>query len=270
MGVPVLLHRRMVTFAPTPASNCDPMLLTVDIGNTAIHLGLYDAGRLKRQVSIPTSLAHSAGKLRRALRWAGKADEALICSVVPWATPKITAGIRYASDARVRVVGRDVKVPLKNRYRYPKQVGQDRLVGAFAAVKEFRRDCIVCDFGTAVTIDVVTRNGEYLGGIISPGLELSLETLAARTALLPKVDLSHPAELLGRDTANSIRSGIVYGCAALCDGLTEKLKRKYAPRATVVATGGAAPLIARHAASINHLRPNLVLDGLFILMRNRS
>ena len=245
------------------------MLLAVDIGNTAIHLGLYKSGRLKRQVSIPTSLAHSAGKLRRALRWAGKADEALICSVVPKVTPIVAAALKKAGVRRVRIVGKDVRVPLKNRYRFPKQVGQDRLVGAYAAITEFKRDCIVCDFGTAVTIDVVTRNGEYLGGIIAPGLELSLETLADRTALLPKVDLSHPPELLGRDTVNSIRSGIVHGCAALCDGLTDQLKRKYAPRATVMATGGAAPLIARYAKSIDHLRPNLVLDGLFQLHISR-
>lgn len=241
------------------------MLLAVDIGNTAIHLGRFAGRRLRRQVSIPTSLARSPGRLRRTVARVGKSDDAVICSVVPWATPKLTAAIRAAGCRRVRVVGRDIKVPLKNRYKFPKQVGQDRLVGAYAALGEFKRDCILCDFGTAVTIDVVTRNGEYLGGVIAPGLELSLETLADRTALLPRVDLSHPAELLGRDTVNSIRSGIVYGCAALCDGLTEKLKRKYVPRAIVIATGGAAPIIARYAKSINHLRPNLVLDGLYQL-----
>ena len=101
-----------------------------------------------------------------------------------------------------------------------------------------------------------------MGGIIAPGLELSLETLAARTALLPKVDLRQPSELLGRDTATSIRSGIVYGCAALCDGLTARLKRRYAPKAVVVATGGAAGLIAKHAGCIDRLRPHLVLEGL--------
>jgi type III pantothenate kinase len=155
------------------------------------------------------------------------------------------------------------------------------LVGAYAALREFKKDCIVCDFGTAVTIDVVrflhpatpnskreTRNsvaGEYLGGIIAPGLELSLETLAERTALLPRVDLRRPTELLGRDTVNSIRSGIVHGCAALCDGLVAKLRRLHAPNAAVLATGGAAPLIARYAKSIRHLRPNLVLEGLLYL-----
>lgn len=241
------------------------MLLAIDIGNTAIHVGLFSQGRLKHRFVLTTSLARKTGQLRRRLP---RADEAIICSVVPWATPKLTAILRAAGCRRVRVVGRDLKVPLKNRYRYPKQVGQDRLVGAYAAWKEFKRDCIVCDFGTAVTIDLVTAKGEYLGGIIAPGLELSLETLAARTALLPRVDLRQPAELLGRDTATSIRSGVVLGCAALCDGLVARLKARHAPHAVVVATGGAAPLIARHARSIGRLRPNLVLEGL--LQLNRS
>jgi len=120
----------------------------------------------------------------------------------------------------------------------------------------------VADFGTAVTIDVVTQQGAYLGGLIAPGLELSLDALATRTALLPKVELREPPELLGRDTANSIRAGLVYGCAALCDGLVDQLKRRYVPGATVVATGGASALIARHAKTIDHLRPHLVLEGL--------
>jgi len=124
---------------------------------------------------------------------------------------------------------------------------------------------IVCDFGTAITIDVVTAKGEYLGGVIAPGPDISLEALASKTALLPKVELRQPPELLGRDTANSIRSGILYGCAALCDGLVSQLKRRYAPRATVVATGGASSLIARHARTINHLKPSLVLEGLALL-----
>jgi type III pantothenate kinase len=159
---------------------------------------------------------------------------------------------------------------LKNRYTYPEQVGQDRLVGAYAAWQTYRRNCIVADFGTAITIDMVTKAGEYLGGVIAPGLDISLEALATRTALLPKVELREPPELLGRDTANSIRSGLLYGCVALCDGLVTQLKRCYAPNAIVVATGGSSYLIAKHARTIDHLRPTLVLEGLFLLSRSTS
>ena len=269
------------------------MILAVDIGNTSIHLGLFEGSRLRRRFRAPTALAKSPDRLRRGLARLGgqrlrEAEEAIVCSVVPRATPAIVRALRAAGCRRVRAVGRDLRVPLRNRYKQPRQVGQDRLVGAYAAWRLYgdgvrrgrpggrsperaprkrdeSRDCIVVDFGTAITIDIVTKAGEYLGGIIVPGLEISLEALATRTALLPKVELKEPPELLGRDTANSIRSGILYGCAALCDGLVTQLRRRYAPRATVVATGGASPLILKHACTINHLKPNLVLDGLYQL-----
>ena len=248
------------------------MLLAIDIGNTAIHLGVFEGSRLRRRISAPTAMARTPARLRRRL---GRADEAIICSVVPWATSGVVRALRAAGFSRIRLVGRDVRIPLKNRYRHPRQVGQDRLVGAYAAWKEFGghgpggtgrgNDCIVCDFGTAITIDVVTKAGGYLGGVIAPGLGISLEALASRTALLPKVKLKEPPELLGRDTTNSIRSGLLYGCAALCDGLVAQLRRKYAPQAVVIATGGQGALIAKHARSIDHIRPNLVLEGLDIL-----
>ena len=189
----------------------------------------------------------------------------------------VVRALRAAGAARIRVVGRNLKVPLKNCYARPREVGQDRLVGAYAAWQEFGkgrggggRDCIVADFGTAITIDVVTKAGEYLGGVIAPGLDISLEALATRTALLPKVELREPPELLGRDTANSIRSGLLYGCVALCDGLVTDLKRRYAPQACVVATGGSSPLIAKHARTIDHLKPHLVLEGLCQLSSLKS
>ena len=258
------------------------MILAIDIGNTSIHLGFFEGKRLRRRRSLPTPLVRQPARLRLAL---GRVrGEAIICSVVPWATPRVVRALRMAGCSRVRVVGRDVRVPLRNRYRYPRQVGQDRLVGAFAAWRTFggghgaggtgrgkaSKDCIVVDLGTAITIDVVTKAGEYLGGVIAPGLDISLEALASRTALLPKVKLREPPELLGRDTANSIRSGILYGCAALCDGLVAKLKRRYAPDATVVATGGASSLIAKHATSIDYVRLHLVLEGLCQLILNRE
>lgn len=266
------------------------MILTVDIGNTNTSFGLFRRGRLVRTFAVATqklALPSASGlgifaRLGKAEKAAvRRARQAIICSVVPWATPRVSKALRSLGCRRVRVVGRDVRVPLKNRYRYPRQVGQDRLVGAYAALKAFKRDCIVCDFGTAITIDIVkvgrrSRSprprapgpvppGEYLGGVIAPGLKISLDALASRTALLPKVALRDPPGLLGRDTANSIRSGILYGSAALCDGLVTQLKRKYAPRAIVVATGGVSSLISRHTRTIDHLRPHLVLEGLFRL-----
>ena len=267
------------------------MMVAIDIGNTSIHVGVFSGRTLRRSFSLPTTKARPAASghgifarlSRRQKADLSRARQALVCSVVPWATPAVVRALRQAGCPRVRVVGRDLRVPLKNRYHYPRQVGQDRLVGAYAAWRMFgdrahrgrpggrsperarqreSRDCIVVDLGTAITIDLVTRHGEYLGGVIAPGLDISLEALAARTALLPKVSLRQPPELLGRDTANSIRSGILYGYAALCDGLVSRLKRRYTPKALVVATGGSSSLLARHARTIDLLKPHLVLEGL--------
>ena len=243
------------------------MILAIDIGNTTTSVGCFQGKRLVRRFDLPTALAARSGLLKKKLqsRLAGaKITQAIICSVVPWATPAVAEALR-PMHIKVAVVGRNIRVPLVNRYRYPKEVGQDRLVGAYAAHTRYEQDCIVADFGTAITIDVINRKGEYLGGIIAPGLDISLEALATRTALLPKVELREPPELLGRDTANSIRSGVLYGCVALCDGLVSRLKSRYAPGAVVIATGGASRFIAKHARTIDHLRPNLVLEGLNLL-----
>ena len=246
------------------------MILTIDIGNTTLHFGIFAEGRLRSQWRMATRSLSTPGRLRRALRALPKtkrlalsrSSQIICCSVVPHMSRVLTQALRSFGGPAIRLIGRDVRVPLKNRYRHPRQVGQDRLVGAYAAWRTYHRDCIVADFGTALTIDVVTRRGDYLGGIIAPGPGISLEALADKTALLPKVALRRPPELIGRDTANSIRSGVLYGSAALCDGLIGQLKRRYVPRATVVATGGTSRLIAPHTRLVDHVRPHLVLEGL--------
>ena len=259
------------------------MMLAIDIGNTTISCGLFRGGRLAQRFDVPTAPAARAGTLKprleprlRARLPGARIEQTVLCSVVPRMSSVLVQALTSFKISPIRVVGHDLTVPLKNRYKYPGQVGQDRLVGAYAAWQEFGRgggeggvgrgrDCIVADFGTAITIDVVTKDGSYLGGIIAPGLEISLEALAARTALLPKVKLEEPPELLGRDTANSIRAGVLFGCAALCDGLVARLKRQYASNALVVGTGGASRLVCKHTRQIDRLRPNLVLEGLYQL-----
>lgn len=251
------------------------MLLAIDIGNTTTSFGVFEQGRLKSHFSIATQTGRTPDEMTLQLKALARtrhlhlvrAKQILLCSVVPKMTSVLIASLKRLRAMPIRLVGQDVKVPLVNRYAYPEQVGQDRLVGAYAAWRTYKRDCIVADFGTAITIDVVTKGGEYLGGVIAPGLKVALESLAMKTALLPHVQLRQPPELLGRDTVNSIRSGILYGAVALCDGLVSQLKRRYVPKATVVATGGNSPLITRHSRTITHLRPHLVLDGLN-MMRN--
>ena len=252
------------------------MILTVDIGNTTTNFGVFDKKKLASRFAIATQPNRTADEITLQLKALAKtrhlhlarASKILICSVVPRMTGLLTESLKSLKAIPIQVVGQDLRVPLKNQYTYPEQVGQDRLVGAYAAWTMYKKDCIVADFGTAITIDVVTKPGAYLGGVIAPGLDISLDALATRTALLPKVELKEPPELLGRDTANSIRSGLLHGCVALCDGLVTQLKRQYAPKATVVATGGSSDLIAKYARTIDHLKPHLVLEGLHQLSRS--
>ncbi|MBI4597353.1 MAG: type III pantothenate kinase [Candidatus Omnitrophica bacterium] len=262
------------------------MILAIDIGNTTTNFGVFEKGRLVSQFSIATQSNRTPDEITLQLKALAKtkrlhlrkAKQIMVCSVVPRMSSVLIQSLHSLGAMPIREVGQDLKVPLKNRYTYPEQVGQDRLVGAYAAWRlcstqhtarstqqRKARDVIVCDFGTAITIDLVKAPGEYWGGVIAPGLDISLEALATRTALLPKVELREPPELLGRDTANSVRSGILYGCASLCDGLVTQLKRQYAPKAVVVATGGASSLVAKHTRTIDHLRPHLVLEGLSLL-----
>jgi type III pantothenate kinase len=257
------------------------MILAIDIGNTTTSFGVFERGKLKSQFAIATQPSRTPDEITLQLKALAqskrlhlrRAKQVILCSVVPRMSSVLIQSLKSLDAVPIRVVGQDLEVPLVNRYKYPEQVGQDRLVGAYAAWREFGKgrgkDCIVADFGTAITIDVVTKRGEYIGGVIAPGLEISLEALATRTALLPKVELKEPPELLGRDTANSIRSGLIHGCAALCDGLVSQLRAKYAPKAVVVATGGASPLIAKYARSIDRLKPHLVLEGLLTLASSR-
>lgn len=246
------------------------MILAIDIGNTTTNFGVFEGAKLKSQFSVGTQPGRTPDELTLQLKALAKtkhlhltrARQIIVCSVVPRMTNVLTESLRSLDAVPLRIVGQDLTVPLTNKYRYPEQVGQDRLVGAYAAWHLYQQDCLVADFGTAITIDIVTKQREYLGGIIAPGLDISLDALNTRTALLPKVDLREPPELLGRDTANSIRSGVLNGCIAMVDGLVTRLKKEYAPKAKVVATGGASPLIAKYATTINALKPHLVLEGL--------
>ncbi len=267
------------------------MILAIDIGNTTTNFGVFEAGKLKSQFTIGTQSNRTPDEVTLQLKALAKgrrlhltrAKQVIICSVVPRMTGVLTEALRSLGKVPVKIVGQDLKVPLNNKYHYPEQVGQDRLVGAYAAWVLYgkgKQDCIICDFGTAITIDLVKApskstidnrkstirpQAEYWGGIIAPGLEISLDALATKTALLPKVELKEPPELLGRDTANSIRSGVMFGCIALCEGLITQLKRKYTPKALVVATGGSSTFLMAHTKAIDHLRPHLVLEGLALL-----
>lgn len=254
------------------------MLLALDVGNTSITLGLFHGKRLLSQGRIPThGLAGSAGystAIRRFLRRCSvplnAIDGVILSSVVPRATVSLKPALKRLFKIKPYVLGENIQAPVINRYRVPAQVGQDRLVNASAACFLYRGPAIIVDFGTAITIDLVTRHREYKGGVIVPGMEIALEALSSRAALLPKIKLKRPRELLGRDTVSSMQSGIFHGYGALCDGIVRLLMRKHAPKAKVIATGGHSRLIAPFCRTIRIINPDLTLQGLEITYHSRA
>lgn len=243
-------------------------ILTVDIGNTNTAFGLVRNGRVLGRASLPTGRLSEAGVARAARGLAGargRVTAAFVCSVVSSANGRVRRGLRRALDVPVYFAGQDVAVPIKNRYRRPRQVGQDRLVGAYAAMKLFGPGLVVVDFGTAITFDVVSRKGEYLGGLITPGFKMMQEALEKRTALLPYVELARPTELIGRDTKSSIRGGLIYGVAGLCDGILGRLLTGRRRGFRVVVTGGDAHLVRPLARRLDHVVEDLIHKGLFHL-----
>jgi len=244
------------------------MLLAADIGNTNITFGIFQDKRLVRRFNIP---ARSYGlKKLKGLLGKNDVDDSIICSVVPQLTRVLKKDLKKILPERPLIIGKDIKVPLVNRYRNPAQVGQDRLVNAYAGIMLYGAPLVVVDFGTAVTFDVVSKDKEYLGGFILPGLEISLDALAQRTALLPSIKLGKPKEFIGGDTKSSMLSGIVYGFAALTDDLVIRIKKKIGKNTKVIGTGGNINLIGTYCRKFDKIDRNLTLKGSNFLFRDGS
>lgn len=245
------------------------MLLCVDIGNTNITLGLFKSGKLIKSYDIPTHQKSYGQDLNKLFK--GKIiEDCLICSVVPEALAIFKRDIRKITHNTPKITGRDISVPVKNLYRNPAQVGQDRLVNAYAGIKIYSVPLIVIDFGTAVTFDVISAKKEYLGGMILPGLRISLQALSQKTALLPEIKLQAPKEFIGRSTKNSMLSGTVYGFAALTDELVSKIRAVIGKNAVCIGTGGNIDLISKYCKKIDKTDKTLTLKGLYLLYENSS
>src|SRR6059058_2009151 len=224
------------------------MLLVVDVGNTQTHIGAFRGDELLehwRFATVRESTADELGAALRnllALRGLGfdDLDASVASSTVPELGPEwVTTAERYLGHAML-LVGPGVKTGMPIRMENPRELGPDRLVNAVAAYERFQGPCIVVDFGTANTFDVVSGAGEYLGGIIALGIEISLEALTERAARLPKVDLEEPRSLIGKSTIDAIRSGVIFGMAAQVDGIVHRLRAELGEDADAIATGGLA------------------------------
>ncbi len=250
------------------------MLLAIDIGNTTIALGLLRGLKVVKVFRVETQLPRNkmTVQLKRILtglkRKYPSLKTAVICSVVPDVLGALKSIVAQELKTKVLVIGQDLHVPLINRYRNPQQVGQDRLVGGYVAMTFYGAPTIIIDFGTAITFDVVSKKREYLGGIIVPGLRLSAESLFHKTALLPKIKIISPKELIGRDTQNSILSGLFYGYGAMCRGLVHLISKKIKGKPTVVITGGHTALMKKYIAQdIQVVDEDLVLKGVALIYK---
>jgi len=242
------------------------MLLTIDIGNTSIHNGVFDKNILKKTFRFPTYSKNLNSIYTRKLKTCARNIEyVIITSVVPRALKKVEKTIKYVTGKRPIIVGRDVDSGVENLYKNPEQVGSDRLVNARAAYELYGGECVIVDFGTAITIDIVNKKKQYIGGVIAPGPGISLWALSEKTALLPKVTIKKPKAILGRETKESMLVGIIYGFSSLCDGIVNKLKKKYCRNAKVVVTGGFSKLIGPYCESADKIDTDLTLKGLKLI-----
>ncbi len=247
-------------------------LLTIDIGNTNISAGIFKGSKLLGKTKIPTCSYSSyirrfKSLIKEARLQVDGVGEAMVSSVVPLALARLVVELRRMSGTiKITVVGRDLKVPVKNMYRIRSEVGQDRLVNAFAAKVLYGMPAVIIDFGTAITFDIISKRGDYLGGLILPGIELSLSSLYRNTALLPKVEIERAPSVIGKETVNSMRGGILFGFGAMCDGLVAQYKKILGRSTKVIATGGNSKLMMRYAKSIQRVDEDLTLKGLSLIL----
>jgi type III pantothenate kinase len=253
------------------------MLLCVDIGNTTIAFAIMRGTKViySKKVLTAAIVSGQLGEVRQLIQpWRKKIsliEEVVLCSVVPKATGVIEQVLQKALGVNISLVGRDLIVPLHNLYRNPTQVGQDRLVGAFAALEFYGQPAIIVDLGTAITLDVVSSHGEYQGGIIVPGIQLSADALWDKTALLPLVNIKRPQRLIGKDTENSILSGLFYGYGEMLKGLIKKLRREISGRPQVVMTGGYARLMQSYLKGVvTKVDEQLIFKGLVQLFLTKK
>ena len=240
-------------------------LLALDVGNTQTVLGLYEGDELRahwRVATEPQRTGDELGVLLRSLLDVEALNGVCLASSVP---ALVHAYEDALSGVALLVVGPGTKTGIALRYDDPREVGPDRIVNAVAAKERYGAPAIVVDFGTSTNFDVVSSAGEFIGGVLAPGIETSMYALSLRTARLPQVDFVQPPAVIGKTTTTALQSGLVYGFAGQVDGIVERIRGELGAAAPVIATGGLAPLIAPHARTIERVDPYLTLEGLRVV-----
>jgi type III pantothenate kinase len=241
------------------------MLLAVDVGNTQTALGLFDGDTLTEHRRLATDgnrTGDELGALLGDLVDLGSVDGICLSSTVPALIREYELFAERWAKAPLLVVEPGVRTGIPMRHDAPHQVGPDRIVNSVAAMERYGAPCIVVDFGTSTNFDVVSSEGEYVGGVLAPGIEVSMEALFARAARLTKVDFAEPQAAIGKTTEQALQSGLVYGFTGQVDRIVEEIRRELGADARAVATGGLADLIVPHSRTIELVDPWLTLEGL--------
>lgn len=254
------------------------MLLVANINNTNTSLGVYDGETLVkdwRVATVPSRTVDELGLLLCCLMQLSGVDRAQIdavaaASVVPPVVPTWEEAIRRYLGCEPLFVGPGVKTGMPIRYENPKEVGADRIINAVAAIARWGTPAIVVDFGTATTFDVISAKGEYLGGVICPGLGIAADALFTRTAKLPRVELVRPAKVIGKTTIHSMQAGLMYGTAGQVRELVRRIGEELDAKPRVIATGGLAPVIAPDVPEIEAVDLSLTLEGLRLIWERNA
>jgi len=249
------------------------MFLAIDIGNTSIKLGVFDDDQLKATWNLATGIHRTADEYgvallglmqQRKLHASGITGVAM-CDVVPPLASTFVEMCQKYLNAKPLVVESGVKTGIRICQDNPREVGPDRVVDAVAAQTLYGTPVIIVDLGTATTFDVVSAEGDYLGGAIAPGITIAAEALFSRTAMLPRIELTRPKQVIGRNTVAAMQSGIIYGYIALIEGVIRRIEQELGSKAKVVATGGQAYPLANQIPMIDVVDPDLTLTGLRLI-----
>jgi len=249
------------------------MLLTIDIGNTNLTIGLYEGQTLTWHWRLATDHARMPdeyglqllGLLTHAGHQPGDLTGIALASVVPNLTGRVTQACHEYLKTTPLVVDAGVKTGIRIRYEDPRAVGADRVADAVAVMHLYGGPACIIDFGTATTFNALTKEGDYLGGAITAGVNLAAEALFTRAAKLPRIDLQRPPSVIGRNTVHAMQSGLLFGYVSMVEGMVQRFRAELGPEMKVIATGGLAEIVAKETNVIQHITPWLTLDGLRIL-----